>query len=119
VVQLRDGQSFAVAGLLQSISTETQQQLPWIAEVPVIGTLFRSASFERKETDLAIIVTPRLVRPARPGQRLRTPLDDSQMGNELDLFLSGRQEVPTRGALRTGGYILDSAAMGGRNGSAN
>jgi len=119
VVQLRDGQSFAVAGLLQSISTETQQQLPWIAEVPVIGALFRSASFERKETDLAIIVTPRLVRPARPGQRLRTPLDDSQMGNELDLFLSGRQEVPTRGALRTGGYILDSAATGGRNGSTN
>ena len=59
VVELRDGQSFAVAGLLQSINQETQEQLPWLADVPIIGSLFRSAAFERKETDLAIIVTPR------------------------------------------------------------
>src|SRR5688572_27631548 len=92
-VELRDGQSFAVAGLLQSINQETQEQLPWLAEVPIIGTLFRSAAFERKETDLAIIVTPRLVRPARPGQRLKTPLDNTAPANDLDLFLNGRQEV--------------------------
>jgi pilus assembly protein CpaC len=116
VIELRDGQSFAIAGLLQSISAETQQQLPWIADVPVLGALFRSASFEKKETDLAIIVTPHLVRPARPGERLRTPLDSAQVANNLDLFVAGEQSVPVRGRNappRAGGYILDVA--GGRN----
>jgi pilus assembly protein CpaC len=94
VVELRDGQSFAVAGLLQSINQETQEQLPWLADVPIIGSLFRSAAFERKETDLAIIVTPRLVKPARPGQRLKTPLDATANANDADLFLLGQQEVP-------------------------
>ena len=94
VVELRDGQSFAIAGLLQSINQETQQQLPWLADVPILGALFRSASFERKETDLAIIVTPRLVKPAKPGERLRTPLDPALPANELELFLGGHQEIP-------------------------
>jgi pilus assembly protein CpaC len=94
VVELRDGQSFAIAGLLQSINQETQQQLPWIGDVPILGSLFRSASFERRETDLAIIVTPRLVKPARPGERLKTPLDPALPANELELFLTGQGEIP-------------------------
>jgi len=104
VVELRDGQSFAVAGLLQSVNQETQEQLPWLGDVPVIGTLFRSTAFERKETDLAIIVTPRLVRPAKPGQRLKTPLDNTLPGNDLDLFLAGKQEVSVAKA-RTSGTV--------------
>ena len=114
VVELRDGQSFAVAGLLQSINQETQEQLPWLADVPIIGTLFRSAAFERKETDLAIIVTPRLVRPAKPGQRLKTPLDNTAPANDLDLFLNGQQEVSVAKARVAGtaplpptGHFLD------------
>ncbi len=114
VVELRDGQSFAVAGLLQSINHQTQEQLPWLADVPIIGALFRSAAFERKETDLAIIVTPRLVKPAKPGQRLRTPLDNTAPANDADLFLVGKQEVSIAKARVSGtvplppkGHILD------------
>lgn len=114
VVELRDGQSFAIAGLLQSMSQETQEQLPWLADVPILGTLFRSAAFERKETDLAIIVTPRLVRPARPGQKLKSPLEASVQANDADLFLVGQQEVPVEKGRRAGaaplpprGHILD------------
>jgi pilus assembly protein CpaC len=113
VIELRDGQSFAIAGLLQSINQETQQQLPWIADIPIIGALFRSAAFERKETDLAIIVTPRLVQPAKPGQRLRTPLDPAVPANDADLFLTGQQEIPVGKARAAGtrpipiGHILD------------
>jgi pilus assembly protein CpaC len=92
-VELRDGQSFAIAGLLQSINTTNQQQLPWIADVPILGALARSAAFQKKETDLVIIVTPRLVRPARPGDVLRTPLDGTKPGNDADLFLLGQAEV--------------------------
>ena len=112
VVELRDGQSFAIAGLLQSVNQETKQQLPWLADVPVLGALFRSASFERKETDLAIIVTPRLVKPARPGERLKTPLDPAVPANDIERFLMGQQEVPvaqaTPGAVfPVMGHILD------------
>ncbi|MGD9867188.1 MAG: type II and III secretion system protein family protein [Hyphomicrobiales bacterium] len=91
-VELRDGQSFAIAGLLQANTQRANRQLPWIGQVPVLGTLFRSASFERRETDLVIIVTPRLVQPATPGQELRTPLDHPVAGNDVDQFLNGKLE---------------------------
>lgn len=115
VVELRDGQSFAIAGLLQSYNSHVQEQLPWLGDIPIIGTLFRSAAFERKETDLAIIVTPRIVRPAKPGERLRTPLDGAVPANDLDFFLAGRQEIPTaqaRGStvVPVSGHILDLPA---------
>ena len=74
-VELRDGQSFVIGGLLQSIGQNAISQLPWLGDVPVLGALFRSTSYQKKETDLAIIVTPRLVRPARPGDVVKTPLD--------------------------------------------
>lgn len=100
VVELRDGQSFAIAGLLQSVSADNVKQLPWIGSVPVLGTLFRSAAFERKESDLAIIITPRLVRPAPAGQKLATPLDATRPANDPDRFLGQQQELNTR-QLRT------------------
>jgi pilus assembly protein CpaC len=92
-IELRDGQSFAIAGLLQSTTSTAADQLPWIADVPVLGSLFRSASFQKRETDLVIIVTPRLVRPARPGDMLRTPLDETVPPNDNDLFLYGKTEM--------------------------
>jgi pilus assembly protein CpaC len=92
-VELRDGQSFAIAGLLQNITTADQNQLPWLADVPILGALARSASYQKKETDLVIIVTPRLVRPARPGDVLRTPLDGTKPANDADFFLLGQAEV--------------------------
>jgi pilus assembly protein CpaC len=93
-VELRDGQSFAVAGLLQTKHTKDLKQLPWLGNVPVLGALFRSASYEKEESDLVIIVTPRLVRPAVPGQKLLTPLDQKLAGNDRDYFVRGRAEVP-------------------------
>ena len=92
-VELRDGQSFAIAGLLQANSTTNQQQLPWIADIPILGALFRSAQYQKNETDLAIIVTPRIVRPARPIDMVRTPLDNSLPANDTDFFLNGQPEV--------------------------
>ncbi len=92
-IEVRDGQSFAMAGLLQSMHSKNQEQLPWIGQLPVIGALFRSSGFQEQETDLVIIVTPRLVRPAKPGQPLRTPLDGSKPSNDLEFFLMGSLEV--------------------------
>ncbi|MGY4320581.1 type II and III secretion system protein family protein [Bradyrhizobium sp. JR3.5] len=95
-VELRDGQSFAIAGLLQTRNAQDVQQLPWIGSVPVLGALFRSASYQQKETDLVVIVTPRLVAPAVPGQTLASPLDSRLPANDVDFFLNGQMEVKKR-----------------------
>jgi pilus assembly protein CpaC len=95
-VELRDGQSFAIAGLLQTRNRQGVSQVPWIGSVPVLGTLFRSASYQQQETDLVIIVTPRLVAPAVPGQQLASPLDSRLPANDVDFFLNGQMEVRKR-----------------------
>ena len=92
-VELRDGQSFVIGGLLQSTGKNAISQLPWVGDVPVLGALFRSTQYQKNETDLAIIVTPRLVRPSRPGDIIRTPLDNSLPVNDVDLFLMGKTEI--------------------------
>ncbi|MGY3446406.1 type II and III secretion system protein family protein [Bradyrhizobium sp. USDA 4473] len=95
-VELRDGQSFAIAGLLQTKNQQDVSQLPWIGSVPVLGTLFSSKSYQQQETDLVIIVTPRLVAPAAPGQQLASPLDSRLPANDVDFFLNGQMEVRKR-----------------------
>jgi pilus assembly protein CpaC len=92
-VELRDGQSFAVAGLLQTQSTRTVEQLPWLGSIPVLGTLFRSSAYQDRETELVVIVTPSLVHPAKPGELLASPLDATLPANDADLFVNGRTEV--------------------------
>lgn len=72
-VELASGQSFAIAGLMQHTTTQDLQKLPWIGDVPVLGQLFRSKSFERDQSELVIIVTPYLVKPSR--ERLVAPTD--------------------------------------------
>ena len=92
-VELRDGQSFVIGGLLQADNKNQIEQLPWLGSIPVLGTLFSSKSYQKNETDLAIIVTPHLVRPARPGDEIRTPADDTLPPNDVDFFLLGKSEV--------------------------
>jgi pilus assembly protein CpaC len=82
-----------IGGLLQSDGKNAISQLPWLGDIPVLGALFRSAQYQKNETDLAIIVTPRLVRPARPGDMIATPLDNTLPANDADLFLMGKTEV--------------------------
>jgi pilus assembly protein CpaC len=93
-VELRDGQSFAIAGLLQADSTRLQDQLPWLGSVPVLGALFRSSAYQANETELVVLVTPYLIKPVPPSKQLKTPLDTSLAGNDIDYFLNGQPEVP-------------------------
>jgi pilus assembly protein CpaC len=95
-IELRDGQSFVLAGLLQNTSTTDQQQLPWLGDVPILGALFASRAYQKNETDLIIIVTPRIVRPTRPGDVIKTPLDNTLPSNDIDFFLFGKPEVARR-----------------------
>jgi pilus assembly protein CpaC len=91
-VELRDGESFALAGLLRKDFQDTVRQFPILGSLPIIGSLFRSTGFQREETELLMIVTPRLVRPVRAGS-LRAPTDRVQQPNEADLFLLGRTDT--------------------------
>jgi pilus assembly protein CpaC len=113
-IELRDGQSFVIGGLLQNVSTTAQDQMPWLGDVPVLGALFRSAAYQKNETDLAIIVTPHLVRPISPGTPVKTPLDNTLPANDIDFFLMGKSEItPADARMAVGqiqpytGHILD------------
>ncbi|MDX8469333.1 type II and III secretion system protein family protein [Mesorhizobium sp. VK23B] len=92
-VDLRDGQSFAVGGLLSSKNTRLQEQVPWLGQVPIIGALFHNSSTQKEETELVVIVTPHLVRPVRPGEQLATPFDKTKPANDPELMLLGQLEV--------------------------
>jgi pilus assembly protein CpaC len=114
-VELRDGQSFVLAGLLQTAGNYDIRKFPWLGDLPILGVLFRSSSFRKQETDLVIIVTPRLVRPLAPGANIATPLDGAAPPNDVDLFLKGKTEInrahlrrvaeASAGALRSGHVI--------------
>jgi pilus assembly protein CpaC len=106
-IELRDGQSFAIAGLLQARNQRDISQLPWIGSVPVLGALFRSAAYQQQETDLVVIVTPHLVAPSVPGQRLASPLDNYIPTNDVDFFLMGdmEQKKKFRDYITSGGDI--------------
>lgn len=109
-LELRDGQSFAIAGLIQSDFTDTIRAVPLLGRIPIIGALFRSTSFNRQETELVITVTPRIVRPVAPEQ-LALPTDRVLPPSEADLFLLGRSSrtAPARpaGAPAAGGLGAD------------
>ena len=94
-VELRDGESFAIAGLLQDDFRDINGQVPWLGDIPVLGALFRSAEYRREQSELVIIVTPHLVTPTR-GEALALPTDRIKPPSEKDLFLYGRVASETR-----------------------
>ncbi|WP_372613734.1 type II and III secretion system protein family protein [Aquicoccus sp.] len=100
-VEMRDGESFAIAGLLQDDFRDMNGQVPWLGDVPVLGALFRSADYSREQSELVIIITAHLVTPTR-GEALALPTDRIRPPSEKDLFLNGivarDARRPTQGA---------------------
>ncbi len=94
-VELHDGQAFAIAGLLQNSSSNDVRQTPWLGNVPVLGTLFSSRRYQQNETELVIIVTPRLVQPAAHPGHLASPLDAVAVPSESEFFLLGLTSAET------------------------
>lgn len=87
-LEMRDGESFVIAGLLRDETTTTVNQLPFFGSLPIIGTLFRSTEYQNGETELLIVVTPRLVQPVRPDQ-VRLPTDRVRDPSVTDVMLNG------------------------------
>ena len=94
-LELRDGESFAIAGLISKDFQTTVKQVPLLASIPIIGALFRSSSFQKGETELLIVVTPHLVQPIRSGQ-IRLPTDRVLDPREGDTFLLGQPYRPVK-----------------------
>jgi len=121
VVQLSDGQSYAVAGLLRDNVRDKISKYPFLGEIPVLGNLFRSRSFQNDETELVIIVTPRLVKPLEDSDPI-LPTDFYVEPDYVDFFLLGSTtgRGPTRaddraaaaGAARSGAPAPSVPAAG-------
>ena len=95
-VELGDGQSFAIAGLLRDFTRETIEKYPLLGDIPVLGALFRSVDYLRQETELVIIVTPRLIRPLPEGPP-PLPTDYFVDPNDFEFFLLGAMESQRSG----------------------
>lgn len=92
-VRMEDGQSFAIAGLLSDTVRSTVDKVPLLGDLPVLGALFRSAAFQREETELMVVVRARLVRPLDADQVPLLPGEDELTDpTDAELFLLGRIE---------------------------
>lgn len=96
-IELGSGQSFAMAGLIQSNTNQTVSKFPGLGEVPILGTLFRSDDFQREETELVIICTPYLVRPVSTPI-LADPTHGLEPPNDKDRLIQGRNYSDLTGA---------------------
>lgn len=94
-LELRDGESFAIAGLLSKDLQTSVSQIPFLGSLPILGALFRSTNFQRGETELLIVVTPHLVAPLRPGQVV-LPTDRVRDPKDAELFLLGKDYNPQK-----------------------
>lgn len=108
-VQLYDGQSLAIGGLIKNNLVEVISAFPGLANIPIIGALFRSSAYSTGRTELLIIVTPRVVEPL--NNRPEMPTDKFQRPTEAQFFLGGQMEgskpaaatAPTAAPSATGG----------------
>lgn len=90
-VELKDGQSFAIAGLLQDDFTNSVNQVPWLGNVPVLGALFRSTDYQHNQTELVVFITVHLVQPG-PKTDIKGPSEVTSPSDQLDLFVNGDTE---------------------------
>jgi pilus assembly protein CpaC len=98
-VELGSGQSFAIAGLLQKTSNQADNGVPGLGDVPILGALFRSDSFQRNESELVIVVTPYIVRPVSNTAALALPTDGVTPPGDLDRILHLRQVASSNSGL--------------------
>jgi pilus assembly protein CpaC len=94
-VTLEDGESFAIAGLLQNNKSRLSSRFPFLGDVPVIGALFRDSTLSDNTTDLLILVTPSLTQPTKDLSRIELPTDDRQAADGWNFFAEGKHEVST------------------------
>ena len=108
-VDLKSGQSFMIAGLLQTQNDVNTQRLPGLGKLPVLGSLFSSKAYQRRETDLVIIITPYLVKPIDPSKKPALPTDATAAASNVDYFLGNVDEPRRSGGTQALAYGSDVA----------
>jgi len=102
VIELADGQSFAIAGLLKENVREIVSKYPVLGDIPILGVLFRSTSFQKEESELVIIVTPHLVKPLDMAKQT-LPTDQYVEPNDFEFYLLGQLEGKAEPVKKTTG----------------
>ena len=100
-VEVKDGQTFAIAGLLSEQHRDVINKFPLLGDIPILGTLFRSSSYQKNETELVVLVIPHLVKPMPPGAAVRLPTDKYVEPTDYEKYLLGYLQGrprPTTGA---------------------
>ena len=97
-LELRDGQSFAIGGLLNNTTQDDVQKVPGLGDVPIIGALFRSKAERKERTELLVLVTPRLVQPLNPGELPPLPVIPSRFLDAAHFDGLAGQAVEREGA---------------------
>ncbi len=115
MIELNDGQSFAIAGLLNDQVKETVRKYPLLGDIPILGALFRSSSFQKNETELVIIVTPHLVKPL-DTKKQPLPTDQYIEPDDFELYLLGALEGRDKGETNGSGNRPSSLLPMGKNG---
>jgi pilus assembly protein CpaC len=110
-LQLHDGQSFMIAGLVKNDVAESVNRIPGLGEIPILGALFRSSEFQNDKTELMFVITPRLVRPLPPDYAL--PTDAFVTPSRSEFFLGGKMEGTPPPAPSTPKPAAPPAAGGG------
>lgn len=105
-VDLKDGQSFAIAGLLSDTVRQLSGRYPLLGDIPILGNLFRSSLYQKNQTELVIIVTPHLVKPLGPGPH-PLPIDSFIEPSAMEFYLLGRMEGAPGETAQPGGMIGD------------
>ena len=115
-VELGEGETFAVGGLLDSRVAANKAATPLLGDVPILGALFRSVRYQRQETELVVLVTPRLVSGMRPGEVSKLPGEHWRHPNEFGMYLFGdigenqpteqeAEKIPARRFIGTYGFV--------------
>jgi pilus assembly protein CpaC len=89
-IELASGESFAIAGLFQNNATNNISSIPWLNDIPILGALFRSTTFQRNESELVIVVTQYIVRPTERTTDLHLPTDGLVFSSDIERMLLGR-----------------------------
>jgi pilus assembly protein CpaC len=96
-INVPDGDTMVIGGIITDNKGSDRTSVPWLGDIPILGTLFRSADYQRNQSELVIIVTPHLVTPTR-GEAFALPTDRIRIPTEKELFLFGKTAGAQRGA---------------------
>jgi pilus assembly protein CpaC len=117
-VEVGEGQTFAIAGLLRDELTERVSMYPFLGQIPIIGVLFRSSTYEKESTELVLLVRPRLIKPLDAQALPPVPTDYFDEPNWFEFYLLGRMEgfnnrvaaaEPQAGFVGDAGYRLPAS----------